>query len=288
MAVSYPVSVGHQPTNINASIQFGGRSCCMYSLNYVSELHSNVNRVLEAPLPEVWAWVTRLWAVKLLCSTSTRASATRKRMGHALFLVVTSASSLRTAQRRILHQVCGFFLSVHRQFADLIFSAGVYIHHLLTTDRTKKTENFLSGCNNPSRPGQSVSGFGGTGFVGVGEDSGEEPILYTQRNGQSSAGYWVAENDQFMANVVLVNYNKVPKTVYVTYDLEWKEGQPSSNAKGMLISISQCGTPIKVSNAGPTNTTSGKWTFLENGAILAARGHLHGKFNSTFTDSMIG
>jgi hypothetical protein len=122
---------------------------------------------------------------------------------------------------------------------------------------------------------------GGTGFVGAGEDSGNGPVLYTARDGSSKAGYWVAPDDQFFANVVLVNYNKEVKTVTVAYDLEWLPEKPTSNSKGMLISISQChGKAIKVSTTGPTNTTSGKWTFLEDGHILAARGHLHGKANS--------
>jgi hypothetical protein len=162
---------------------------------------------------------------------------------------------------------------------------GIYIHHLLTTDRTKKVENFLSACDNPTTPGMSVSGFGGTGFVGVGEDSGDSPVLYTARDGSSKAGYWVAQGDQFTANIVLVNYNKEPKKVFVAYDLEWSAEKPPANTKGMLVSVSQCqkSRQIKVSNTGPTNTTSGKFTFLESGTILAARGHLHGELATLFS-----
>jgi hypothetical protein len=172
-------------------------------------------------------------------------------------------------------------LLLQHLFLWYLTDEGIYIHHLLTTDRSKTATNFLSGCDNPTRPGSSVSAIGGgTGFVGVGEDSGDSPVYYTQRDGSSDAGYWVKAGDQFSANIVLVNYNKVDKDVYVVYDLDWVREKPSSNTKGMLISISQCrGKPIKVSNAGPTNTTSGKWTFLEDGKILAARGHLHGKFS---------
>lgn len=120
---------------------------------------------------------------------------------------------------------------------------------------------------------------GKAGFVGVGEDSGEEPVFYTQRDGKSSAGYWVGPTDVFLANVVLVNYNKEDVQVSVAYDLEWIPEAPSSNSKGMLISISQClgKGSIKMSPSGPTNSTSGKFTFVEDGTILAARGHLHGE-----------
>jgi len=154
-------------------------------------------------------------------------------------------------------------------------STGIYNHHLLTSDTSKKTSNFLSACDNPSRVGMSVSAPFGTGFVGLGEDSGNGPILYTARDGSSDAGYWVAPGDRFLANVDLVNYSKEQQTVYIIYDLEFAPKKPVANTKGMLVSISQCGKMIKLSESGPTNTTSGKFSFLENGSILAARGHLH-------------
>jgi len=118
---------------------------------------------------------------------------------------------------------------------------------------------------------------GGTGFVGVGEDSANGPVLYTARDGSSNAGYWVAPGDTFIANIDLVNYKSTQQTVYIIYDLEWTPTKPTVNTKGMLVSISQCaGKQIKLSQSGPTNSTSGKFSFMEGGHILAARGHLHG------------
>ena len=119
---------------------------------------------------------------------------------------------------------------------------------------------------------------GGTGFVGVGEDNGDSHYLYVTSNGKSNTGYHIGREDKFLANVQLVNYNPQPKRVYVTYDLEWVPGTVGQNTKGILISISQCaGRSIKLSQTGPTNTTSGKFTFTESGNIISARGHLHGK-----------
>jgi len=156
-------------------------------------------------------------------------------------------------------------------------SKGVYIHHVLTTDRTKRVASWLSACNSPSRAGSSISSLGsGTGFVGTSEDAGDHPVMYTQRDGKSDAGYWVQKSDSFVATAELVNYNKEPQKVYLTYDLEWAPGKVGVNTKGMLISISQCmGKNIRTSTTGPTNSTSGKFTVLEDGKILAARGHLH-------------
>lgn len=155
---------------------------------------------------------------------------------------------------------------------------GIYIHHVLTTDVSKKTDPFLSACNAPTRAGFSVSSLkpGSTGFVGVGEDSGDKPVYYTTEDGKLEAGYHVKKGDKFEANVVLVNYNKEPRNVFVTYDLEWSPGLIGSNTKGMLIAVNQClGTRIKTSTAGPAITKSGDFTFLEAGKLFAARGHLH-------------
>jgi hypothetical protein len=157
-------------------------------------------------------------------------------------------------------------------------ASGIYIHHVLTTDVNKKTDPFLSACNAPTRAGFSVSSLrpGSTGFVGVGEDSGDHPVLYTTSDGSLDAGYHVKKGENFEANVVLVNYNKEPKNVLITYDLEWSPGLVGANTKGMLIAVNQCmGTRIKTSNAGPTTTKSGEFTFLEGGKLFAARGHLH-------------
>jgi hypothetical protein len=157
-------------------------------------------------------------------------------------------------------------------------ASGIYIHHVLTTDVSKKTDPFLSACNAPTRAGFSVSSLkpGSTGFVGVGEDSGDHPILYTTSDGSLDAGYHVKKGENFEANVVLVNYNKEPKNVLITYDLEWSPGLVGANTKGMLIAVNQClGTRIKTSNTGPTMTKSGEFTFLEGGKLFAARGHLH-------------
>jgi len=166
------------------------------------------------------------------------------------------------------------------EFADgtpAELSKGIYIHHVLTTNTKKQTPGFLSSCNNPSGKAMSISSMGrGTGFVGVGEDSGDSPVMYTQRDGKIDAGYFVEQADQFTAQVELVNYNKTPQNVTITYDLEYVPGKVGVNTKGMLVSVTQClGTRIKTAQTGPVTTQSGKFTLLEDGVIVGARGHLH-------------
>jgi hypothetical protein len=117
---------------------------------------------------------------------------------------------------------------------------------------------------------------GGTGFVGTGEDTGELPVMYTTDDGTANTGYHLKKGDTFMANIQLVNYNKVPKQVHVTWDLEWIPGTVGQDMKNALVSVTQCGGGIKTSTTGPTNTTSGKFYIMEDGKITRGRGHLHG------------
>jgi hypothetical protein len=126
-----------------------------------------------------------------------------------------------------------------------------------------------------ARPG------GMAGFVGSSEDTGTEPYIYTTRDGRLNSGYHMSKADKFMANVQLVNYNKVAKKVYVTYDLEWIPGTVGSDTKSTLLSVTMCPNArnIRLSDAGPVSTSSGAFTFLESGTILTARGHLHGMKN---------
>jgi hypothetical protein len=49
---------------------------------------------------------------------------------------------------------------------------GIYIHHILSSDVTKKEKPWFSNCNTPTRASMNVNGLtGGTGFLSTGEDS---------------------------------------------------------------------------------------------------------------------
>jgi hypothetical protein len=50
--------------------------------------------------------------------------------------------------------------------------AGIYIHHILSSDVTKKEKPWFSNCGTPTRASMNVNGLtGGTGFLSTGEDS---------------------------------------------------------------------------------------------------------------------
>jgi hypothetical protein len=156
--------------------------------------------------------------------------------------------------------------------------AGIYIHHILTSDTTKKQKPWLSNCGNPNTPAVNIAGLlGGTAFVGTGEDSADGGALYTSEDGTRNSGYHVDAQDSFRGWAQLVNYNKEAKQVYVFYDLEWVPGIVGDDIKTATFTAT-CGNSavIKLSKTAPTNTTSGNFHFMEDGKILGARGHLHG------------
>jgi hypothetical protein len=50
--------------------------------------------------------------------------------------------------------------------------------------------------------------------------------------------------------------------------------------KNIVLTATCGGGRIKMSEAGSTNTTSGKFYLMEDGRIMGARGHIHGKSQS--------
>jgi len=156
-------------------------------------------------------------------------------------------------------------------------SSGIYIHHILTSDSTKKQSSWLSNCGSPSTPATNIAGLlGGTAFVGTGEDSADGGHIYTSEDGTRNTGYHVGASDSFTGWAQLVNYNTDAKQVYVYYDLEWVPGIVGADVKTATFTATCGNSPaIRLSATGPTNTTSGKFTFMEDGNILRARGHLH-------------
>jgi len=143
-------------------------------------------------------------------------------------------------------------------------SNGIYIHHILTSDSTKKQTPWLSQCGSPNTPALNIAGIlGGTAFVGTGEDSADGLTVYTSEDGTRDSGYHVGAQDTFTGWAQIVNYNKESKSIYVFYDLEWVPGTSGFDVKTATFTATCGGSPaIKLGN-GPTNTTSGKFYFMD-------------------------
>lgn len=97
---------------------------------------------------------------------------------------------------------------------------------------TKKETPWISNCGSKTSPVMNIAApFGGSAFIGAGEDSSADGALYTTEDGTSDAGYHVGEKDAFQIWAQLVNYNANDTVVDVVYDLEWVPGKLGDNVK---------------------------------------------------------
>jgi hypothetical protein len=148
-------------------------------------------------------------------------------------------------------------------------NSGVYIHHILTFDTTKRGGSFLSGCS-------SVTAMLGSKFIGSGEDNNNVDVWYTNKRGDHVGGFHIGPSDRFTMNADLVSLNSATSRVYIGFDLEYQKGRLGSDSSETLLTVESCGGGRINANArGPTSTRSGKYTFKENGSIVLAKGHLH-------------
>lgn len=145
---------------------------------------------------------------------------------------------------------------------------GVYTHHILTNGVGAQPAFVKSGAG-------GFAGATGAGFVGAGDDNGNRPWVYTPKtNDKFESGYHLTPSTRFSAQIVLVNYNKVAKTVCVAYDLEYLPGLVGKKVKSSLISAAGLTGP-KTDRSRAVNTTSSPMAFSEGGYIVSAKGHLH-------------
>ena len=97
-------------------------------------------------------------------------------------------------------------------------------------------------------------------------------MLYAIPGSDFNSGYHVGANDTFMAWADIVNYNKSPTKFYLAYEIEYAPGIVGVNTRDVLLSVTGCNAKVvKTSALGPTNTTSEKWVFYEDGNLVIAR-----------------
>jgi hypothetical protein len=102
-------------------------------------------------------------------------------------------------------------------------NSGVYIHHILTFDTTKRGGSFLSGCS-------SVTGMMGSKFIGSGEDNNNVDVWYTNKRGDHQGGFQIGGSDRFTMNADLVSLNSAASRVYLGFDIEYLKGRVGSDS----------------------------------------------------------
>ncbi|KAF1991429.1 hypothetical protein K402DRAFT_125257 [Aulographum hederae CBS 113979] len=156
---------------------------------------------------------------------------------------------------------------------------GIYNHHTLTRDTKKLVKPWISRCDttDPATELAKEVKASTAGFLGTGEDNGNDRTFYTSRTDTNfEGGYWIGENDEFMVQLDLVNYNDKPVSVYATMDLEYLPGNIGANAVTRLLSVTGCGKrKIALDKTGRTETKSDGFVILEDGDIMYGKGHMH-------------
>jgi hypothetical protein len=157
-------------------------------------------------------------------------------------------------------------------------SKKVYIHHILTNELTKPSTAFLSGCSaTTATPNTEYMSFGGSKFIGTGDDQASIYTYYTPQDVRLDTGYYVQPSFSFRMNAVLVNEEAAGRDVFVTMELEYLKGKVGGDTRDVLFMGGPCDKPMLVntSKKEATITESGNYFFREDGTIIYAKGHLH-------------
>ena len=156
-------------------------------------------------------------------------------------------------------------------------AAGVYVHHLLSLDISKDEARAIDRCpssnnSNPLGGLSSIRGMLGAGFIGQGDDNGNSPIYFTTSDGKFDSGFHLGLNDNILIIADLVNYDEKSRDVYLTFDLEYIDGQVGKDATSELLSVGGCNLLAgpKVSKDAETSTKSPSFSILQDGYIVSA------------------
>ena len=112
---------------------------------------------------------------------------------------------------------------------------GIYIHHMVSFDTSKKFENPIGSCG-----GKGLGGLGGgmAAFVDRGEDSGEMETIFTSQDGKYNSGYHMGKSEKFTVQYDLVNYKAKPMDIYLNLEYEYLPGIVGKDAGHTLKSVS--------------------------------------------------
>jgi hypothetical protein len=181
------------------------------------------------------------------------------------------------------------------------FNEGVYIHHFLIADMSKPSAPFAL-CPNMHKEktlGLWTAGYVleavGAGLVQVGNDAAHDPNLYYSKSGNIRSAFLTSQDDLFLLQAEIVNYNPTNRTVYFTLEMEYLENKgvvsqaayatsssqpanvPIMDASTVVLSAEGCMPPMYMAPPKERKYThvSEKFELNQDGWILNARGHLH-------------
>jgi hypothetical protein len=156
---------------------------------------------------------------------------------------------------------------------------GLYLHHILAFDTTKRAPDFVSLCPKPKSGKSSI--FGGLGGLlpamklpplFLGGAVNEYTVWYTTPDGKEDSGYYISKNGgKIWIQSEVVTYKKTAEQVYMTLDLEYLPGKVGRDALFTLLLVTGCANVGYHSNEPLNNLTSGEFPIQADGKLINVR-----------------
>jgi len=164
-------------------------------------------------------------------------------------------------------------------------SNGIYVHHGLSFDLAwKKVANWINLCpfdNQQMKDVEMFSYYPPTFSIPFSLFGGATVDEFQQFYGSPNetapkAGYYIGAEDHFMMQAEVINYTKDPKQIYIQFDYEYLPGKVGEEATMSIVNTLGCFDAIGFyGKSGAGVIKSKDFKVLQDGTILAARGHLH-------------
>jgi hypothetical protein len=188
---------------------------------------------------------------------------------------------------------------------------GVYIHHIIITDFSGKSQLMPPVippiCSNgaiispmppmtgmaPKTPGGEKTGMDSMGhmrskrqsgmsvFVGGGGSVGSGNPFATRVGSNVKSGYWIGARGSMQLTSEIVNYDKMEKNIYLTLDIEWVLGKdPNMLDVGMgALSADRCIDKEKGILHPPNDRAivykGEQWNIIDDGYFINFTPHIH-------------
>jgi hypothetical protein len=153
---------------------------------------------------------------------------------------------------------------------------GVYLHHILAFDTSKRAPDFVSLCPK-SRSGKS-SLLGGImpslklPPLFLGGAVNEYWVWYTTPDGKEDSGYYIGPSgNKIWIQSEVVTYRTTPQQVYMTLDLEWMPGKVGRDSLFTLLLVTGCTGIGYFSKEPQNNMTSGEFPIQSDGKLINVR-----------------
>jgi hypothetical protein len=156
--------------------------------------------------------------------------------------------------------------------------ASSYTHHFLIADMSKPSAPFAlcPNMHNEKSIGLWAAGYVleavGAGLIQVGQDAVEGANIFTSQESRLRSGFLTNNDDLFLLQAEIVNYNPTNRTVFMTLELEYLEAKPMDYLDASTITISATGCNVPGYKPPPGarqyNHTSEPFEITQNGYII--------------------